>query len=773
MAFDFSKLNFFSRLDARARVVVLFGGIIGVIFLIYIGSRYLSSDAAAIGPSRVASAPKGLQSVPGGELTAEYSKALQQANTQAAQQAQMTGASAVPTLMNYGGQPQASGAATGNCTNICSDDAANVKYDLDEWVKQGKVSPEVATALQQLANKNVTVSEYAAYLDQMVKEGKLTPDQARQLLQQYKKQNVNTLTEESAQAMDDLIKSGKLTTEVANELLALQKEKVSPSDYAAKLQELVKQGKISPEVARQLLAQYSQQHAKGVIAQSIAILHQMARDGQIIPEIEKELVELETKMVPLSQYEAKLKSYVAAGKLIPAVSDKILEEYKFQKASIGPSGSVDQMLKQAEAEAFGELNDLVRDGLMTPEVAQQLSDRIQKSIPLDTYIAFVNQLVEQGKLTPEISKLKIADYKKVKGLRDMSAALGDLQANNASASAYTDQLKRQVQLGVITPEQAAQLLQEYQAATSRVPTKVSTTGSTTAFAELQQRVAQGAAQSQPTTTTEEFSEARTELASQNAQDQQAQVDAIMGAMQSQASQLVSSWQPNPMAHKAGSPDKETKSGTDKDKDSGTDSDKDKSASSTAAGGSNGNPLIKAGTVIFAVLDTTANSDYPDSPVMATVVDGKYKGAKLMGKLVTTKGISGQLDRISLNFTLMNVEEWPKSKSITAYGIDPDTARTVIASHVDYHYMQRFGAMMATSFMQGYASAITQAGTSTTGIFGTSTTHPELSPSQKIATALGQMGQAVGAATANYINIPPTVKVDAGVGLGILFMSDLT
>jgi len=160
--------------------------------------------------------------------------------------------------------------------------------------------------------------------------------------------------------------------------------------------------------------------------------------------------------------------------------------------------------------------------------------------------------------------------------------------------------------------------------------------------------------------------------------------------------------------------------------------------------------------------------------MATIVEGKLKGAKLLGKLQVTKGVAGQLDRVSLNFTLMNRDDWTKGKTVTAYAIDPDTARTVLASHVDYHYLQRFGAIMATSFVQGYANAIaSSSSTTTTGIFGTSTTHPELSPSQKLATALGQIGQALGNVTQNYVNIPPTVKVDSGVGLGILFMSDVT
>jgi intracellular multiplication protein IcmE len=123
---------------------------------------------------------------------------------------------------------------------------------------------------------------------------------------------------------------------------------------------------------------------------------------------------------------------------------------------------------------------------------------------------------------------------------------------------------------------------------------------------------------------------------------------------------------------------------------------------------------------------------------------------------------------------MNKDDWEKSKTITAYAIDPDRARTALASQVDYHYLQRYGAIMATAFVQGYANAITTSGSTTsTGIFGTSTSHPPLSPSEKLATAIGQIGQSLGSTTQNYVNIPPTVIVDSGVSLGILFMADVT
>ena len=314
-------------------------------------------------------------------------------------------------------------------------------------------------------------------------------------------------------------------------------------------------------------------------------------------------------------------------------------------------------------------------------------------------------------------------------------------------------------------------MREYSALTqpiAQVPTAEPGAG---AFAALQQRVARGAAL--PTApqaagaTEDEFAAAQAKAQQAAAEAEQAQIQALESAMSGQSSQLISSWQPSEMRQWAGAAASPATVGL-KSKEAGGEA-----GTATGEAAATGAPLIKAGSILFAVLDTAVNSDYPDSPVMATIVLGPFKGAKLLGKLTTAKGVAGQMDRVSLAFSMMNMEIWPKEKTISAYAIDPDTARVVLASSVNYHYAMRYGAYMATSFLQGYATAITNAGTATTGIFGTSTTHPNLSPGNKVAVAFGQMGQNLSSVTQNYTNIPPTVKVDSGVGLGILFMADVT
>lgn len=699
MAFNFPGAKFFSTADAKTRVFVLLLAITGISFVLYVGVRYLSGGRTGAGPSRVANAPSGLQSVPGSQLSSEYYRALMQANTQAAQQAQITGSSAVPTLINVPGQQ----ASTQSCTILCpSEENVNAANDINDLVKSGKLSQADANKLLDLMKRNVPVDEYAAALDELVREGKLTPEQARKLLEAYKKQHENGLMSSSAALMDNLIKSGKLPLDTANYLLALQKKHLTPAEYAAELARLVKEGKISPETAAQLLAAYTQQQAKEAAKLNAYKLQQMAKKGEITADVAKQLAALQAKNVPLDQYAAELQKLVAEGKLTPAAAAKLLADYKSQKTIPG--------------------------GLLS-------------------------QLSEKGGASAALAK-----------------RLLDLQANNASSAQYADELKRAVQAGLLTPEQAAELMQQYQAVIAPpleagVAPKIETNiPGAEEFAKLQQRVQQPTAA--VTAPTEQFTAARAQAAAEAEQIRQQHIQQLVSAMSTQAQSLVTAWQEVPtIKHQAAAPEEKSKSTAAQAAEKG-------SAASGAQGMPSGPPLIKAGTILFAVLDTAVDSDYPDTPVMATIVDGKFKGAKLIGKMSANQG-PGQ-DRVALNFSLMDQENWLKTKSVTAYAIDPDTARTVLASSVDHHYLTRYGALFASSFLSGYASAIQTAGsTSTTGIFGSSTSHPQFSPSEKIAVGLGQIGTAWSNAVQSYVNTPPTVKINSGVGLGVLFMADVT
>lgn len=187
-------------------------------------------------------------------------------------------------------------------------------------------------------------------------------------------------------------------------------------------------------------------------------------------------------------------------------------------------------------------------------------------------------------------------------------------------------------------------------------------------------------------------------------------------------------------------------------------------------------IIKAGTILFAVLDTSINTDEP-GPVLATIVDGKFKGAKVLGSIQMVQMPGGNRpEKVMLNFNSMSIPSQNNSISIKAVAIDPETARTALATNVDHHYLLRYGSMFASSFMTGYAKIIASMGTvQTTAQNGLATTtqSQQLSTSKQLYAALGEVGKNWGQAIKDYINLPNTVTVDAGTGMGLLILSDVT
>lgn len=181
--------------------------------------------------------------------------------------------------------------------------------------------------------------------------------------------------------------------------------------------------------------------------------------------------------------------------------------------------------------------------------------------------------------------------------------------------------------------------------------------------------------------------------------------------------------------------------------------------------------VKTGTIYSAIVLTSVNSDEP-GPVLAQIVSGPYSGARVIGSF--SRG--NNAEKLSLQFNTISLPNAPSSYSISAFAIDPDTARTAIASNVDNHYFYRYGSLFASSFLSGYAQAISQSGaTQTTSVgpdgLNSTTTYPTLNTKEKALIALGEFGSAVGGAVGEGFSRPPTITLNSGVSFGLLFMSD--
>lgn len=190
----------------------------------------------------------------------------------------------------------------------------------------------------------------------------------------------------------------------------------------------------------------------------------------------------------------------------------------------------------------------------------------------------------------------------------------------------------------------------------------------------------------------------------------------------------------------------------------------------------GNPkiIVKTGDILFAVIDTSVNSDEP-GPILATIVSGKLKGARLIGSFQ----LPPNADKMVITFNTLSVRGAPRSIPINAYAIDPNTARTALSSRTNHHFLIRYGSLFASSFLEGIGNAFQSADTTVTvagaGGNGSVTVQNGIGRStlQNAVIALNAVGKAWGQAAQQVFATPTTVEVYSGVGIGVLFTQDLT
>ena len=245
--------------------------------------------------------------------------------------------------------------------------------------------------------------------------------------------------------------------------------------------------------------------------------------------------------------------------------------------------------------------------------------------------------------------------------------------------------------------------------------------------------------------------------------QNSQVTQIQGSMTSAVGNLTSSWSIPVAATVQGTPEPLP------------------TADSTPT---KGPIIIKAGTIIFGVINTALDSDNPGTPVMATIVTGKYRGAKLLGAFTSQNNSGGsvfQSSALVVQFNMMSLPNVDENVSINAYALDQNTANNAIASSVDNHYLLRYGMLFASSFLQGFGNAYQNynytcpPGTvNCTSINSNGTPNAQATSKTAMYQGFGQIGTNLSTASMNvFNNTPPTIKVDQGTGIGVLFMSDVS
>lgn len=293
----------------------------------------------------------------------------------------------------------------------------------------------------------------------------------------------------------------------------------------------------------------------------------------------------------------------------------------------------------------------------------------------------------------------------------------------------------------------------------------------------QQQSAQDVAAEQQRKAAEEAAEAQQRQ--QAAQQRKDQVAAIQAKQQSQISKLITAWEPKPHTNIAVTQPASMGTGQPTLATGGTLPGQPGSANGVASGAATaqvataGRVVIKAGDPPdYGQLTTGVNTD-EGGPVTAKVVSGALAGATLLGKAEVG---SNNAQKTGIHFTTASIPGQTNSIAIDAWAIDPDTARTAIASNVDNHYLLRYGSLFASAFLGGYGDALIKGGQSQQLVATNSGAIVQTDPyssKQLLLAGVGNVGKQLSTNMGNVFNRPATIEVANNIGIGILFMADVT
>ena len=114
-------------------------------------------------------------------------------------------------------------------------------------------------------------------------------------------------------------------------------------------------------------------------------------------------------------------------------------------------------------------------------------------------------------------------------------------------------------------------------------------------------------------------------------------------------------------------------------------------------------VVRAGSLYYAVLDTSIDSDVTQ-PVLATIVSGPLAGSKIMGRFKRSE------DKLALAFDRIQIQDVKNTTTINLFAVDVNTVNNVT---VNRHLMLKYGSMFASSFLSGVGDVILKFGNQST------------------------------------------------------------
>lgn len=166
-----------------------------------------------------------------------------------------------------------------------------------------------------------------------------------------------------------------------------------------------------------------------------------------------------------------------------------------------------------------------------------------------------------------------------------------------------------------------------------------------------------------------------------------------------------------------------------------------------------------------IVATETGPDGNGGQVIVEMTGGPLNHARLLG----TAQRRGDLMGVSL--TQLNWQG--RTLPIDAVLVSPETRETAVASSVEHHYGARLLYPSLAAVASGAGQAIALSGSSqATSAFGTAGTYKNLNTGEIIGVGVGAAGNNLQQVLNEMAPKGPTVKLDAGVPVGVMFLKDV-
>ena len=180
-----------------------------------------------------------------------------------------------------------------------------------------------------------------------------------------------------------------------------------------------------------------------------------------------------------------------------------------------------------------------------------------------------------------------------------------------------------------------------------------------------------------------------------------------------------------------------------------------------------NILLPAGTIEYGQILIEANTDAP-GPILAQIYTGPLKGARVLGSFQSTD----KYLTLSFNMIIIDGINYP----VEAVAIDPDTTLPGVITEIDNRYLKRIILPMAGEFVAGLAEAVSESGSTTVIIEGSTVSESESDKTnkQEVASGISAAGDSLSEILEDEADATkPMLRVASGTPVGILFVSPVT